>query len=69
MRGKIAWYNSHLGYGFISAKGEERDLFFHHSSLEEKTIRIIRRRTKVSFEKRQTSLGPEAISVKIIGKQ
>ena len=38
--GKIKWFNSKKGYGFITEDKTERDIFLHVSSLEKSRLRI-----------------------------
>lgn len=33
IEGKVKWYNSEKGYGFIVSEGVDRDIFFHFSQI------------------------------------
>ena len=33
MQGKVKLFNKEKGYGFITAEGQEKDIFFHYSEL------------------------------------
>jgi len=51
------------GFGFITIEGEEKDLFFHNSSLTGVTFEELREGDAVTFEKEETDRGPSAINV------
>ena len=48
--GKIKWFNSKKGYGFITEDGTDKDIFLHVSSLEESKLRSITEGQKLKFE-------------------
>jgi cold shock protein len=50
------------GFGFI--KGENGELFFHHSSLEGATIEDLRQGQTVEYEEGQGPKGPRAEKVR-----
>ena len=52
------------GFGFISAEGLAKDLFFHSNSLVGVTFDELREGDPVSFETEQTPKGPSATNVK-----
>ena len=39
--GKIKWFNSKKGYGFITDDETNKDIFLHVSALEESKLRMI----------------------------
>ena len=51
------------GFGFIAQEGEEKDLFFHSSSLVDVTFDELREGDNVTFELEQSDKGPRAINV------
>ena len=44
--GKIKWFNSKKGYGFITEDETEKDIFLHVSALEESKLRILKENCK-----------------------
>jgi len=49
-KGKIKWFNSKKGYGFITDEETEKDIFLHVSALEESKLRILKEDQKLEFE-------------------
>ncbi len=41
--GKVKWFNSKKGYGFITEDGTEKDIFLHVSALEESKLKTLDR--------------------------
>lgn len=54
------------GFGFISIEGSNRDLFFHSNELVDITYEELKEGDKVSFEKRSSPKGPNAVNVRRI---
>jgi CspA family cold shock protein len=51
------------GFGFIAVEGEEKDLFFHSSSLIDVTFDELREGDDVTFETEDSDKGPRATNV------
>lgn len=51
------------GFGFITAEGLEKDLFFHSKDLVGVTFDELREGETVSFETAQSEKGPNAVNV------
>ena len=51
------------GFGFIAQEGEEKDLFFHSSSLVDVTFDELREGDEVTFETEESDKGPRATDV------
>ena len=52
------------GFGFI--KGEQGDIFFHHSALVEITIESLREGQQVEYEEGRGPKGPRAENIKAV---
>jgi CspA family cold shock protein len=48
--GKVKWFNSKKGYGFITDEETEKDNFLHVSALEESKLRMLQEEQKLEFE-------------------
>ncbi|MFH1014226.1 MAG: cold shock domain-containing protein [Thermoplasmatota archaeon] len=61
MNGKIKWYNTRKGYGFI--EGEDgKDVFLHRSSIPNGTF--VNEGDQVEYEVEASDKGPQAKQVK-----
>jgi CspA family cold shock protein len=61
-QGKIRKLVADRGFGFI--KGDDGDLFFHHSEIQGLTIEDLREGQTVEYEIGQGRKGPCAVSVR-----
>lgn len=60
-KGKVKWFDSVKGYGFITPDGEGKDLFVHISNIQDEKLENDQ---AVEFEVVDGKKGPEAIEVK-----
>lgn len=63
MTGTIKKLVSDKGFGFISAEGMEKDLFFHTNSLVGVSFDELREGDSVSFESEDSPKGKNAVNV------
>ena len=64
--GKVKWFNSKKGYGFITEDKTERDIFLHVSALEESKLKILKEEQKLEFEIKEEKDKLQAINLKRI---
>ena len=63
MTGQIKKLVSDKGFGFITAEGLAKDLFFHSNSLSGVSFTDLREGDTVSFDTEETPKGPAAVNV------
>ena len=63
--GKIKWFNSAKGYGFIEQEGN-KDVFLHVSALEEAGIDTLKEGEEIEFEIGENKGKENAINIKKI---
>ena len=47
--GKIKWFNSKKGYGFITDDETKKDIFLHVSALENSKLRVLKEDQKINL--------------------
>ena len=62
--GKVKWFNSKKGYGFITEDKTERDIFLHVSSLEKSRLRILKEDQRIKFDIKEEKENLQAINLK-----
>ena len=63
MIGKVKWFNSMKGYGFIG-RSDGPDVFVHYSAILEEGYRTLSEGDSVEFEIVQGDKGPQAANVR-----
>ena len=66
LTGKVKWFNSQKGYGFIVPDNGSKDLFVHFSLIKSEGYKSLREEQKVEFEIEQDEKGEKAINVTVI---
>ena len=61
--GTVKWFNDAKGYGFIAPEGGGKDLFVHHSAITGEGFKSLTEGTRVEYEQREGTKGPEAFNV------
>ena len=62
--GKVKWFNSKKGYGFIKEDESERDIFLHVSALEESKLKSLKEEQQLEFEIKEENSKLQAINLK-----
>ncbi|PEA53466.1 cold-shock protein [Bacillus pseudomycoides] len=62
MQGKVKWFNSEKGFGFIEIEGAE-DVFVHFTAIQGEGYKSLEEGQEVSFEIVEGNRGPQAANV------
>lgn len=65
MKGKVKWFNSNKGYGFIITD-DNKEFFVHWKSIVSKSpneLKVLEQNEKVEFDLLQTDKGVQAINI------
>ncbi len=62
--GKVKWFNSKKGYGFITDDETSKDIFLHVSALEESKLRVLKEDQKIKFDIKEEKDKLQAINIK-----
>ncbi len=62
--GKVKWFNSKKGYGFIVEDETNKDIFLHVSALEQSKLRILKEDQKIKFDIETEKDKLKAINIK-----
>ena len=60
--GKVKWFNSEKGFGFIEVEGGE-DVFVHFSAIQGEGFKTLEEGQEVTFEVEQGNRGYQATNV------
>ncbi|MEG7940201.1 cold-shock protein CspD [Bacillus pacificus] len=60
--GKVKWFNSEKGFGFIEVEGRD-DVFVHFSAIQGDGFKTLEEGQEVSFEIVEGNRGPQAANV------
>ena len=64
--GTVKWFNDAKGYGFIAPDEGTKDLFVHFSNIAGEGFKSLSEGSRVEYEAREGSKGPEATNVIMI---
>jgi cold shock protein len=63
LSGSVKWFNDSKGYGFITADGENRDIFVHYTAVQGEGFKSLAEGQRVAFELIEGPKGPLASNV------
>ena len=64
--GKVKWFNSKKGYGFITDDKTNKDIFLHVSALENSKLRVLKEEQVIKFDIKEEKNKLQAINIKKI---
>ena len=62
--GKVKWFNSKKGYGFITDEETNKDIFLHVSELENSKLRVLKEDQKIKYDIKEERNKLQAINIK-----
>ena len=63
-QGKVKWFNSDKGYGFIAPDDGTPDVFVHHSAIQADGYRSLEENQRVEYTASRGAMGPQADEVR-----
>ena len=65
-KGKVKWFSSKKGYGFIREEDKDRDIFLHVPELESSKLRVLKEDQVLKFDIKEDKNKLQAINLKKI---
>ncbi len=65
-KGKVKWFNSKKGYGFIAPEGGSNDVFVHISALEKAGLQALDEGQKVEYELAENKGKESAVNLSVV---
>ena len=62
--GKVKWFNSKKGYGFITDYETKKDIFLHVSALEESKLKDLKEEQKIIYDIKEEKDKLQAVNIK-----
>jgi|TARA_B110000211_G_scaffold165322_1_gene186618 cold shock protein len=64
LQGKVKWFNSTKGFGFIEREDKEKDVFVHVSAVRNSGMDVLDEGQALTFEVEEGAKGPSAVNLK-----
>ena len=61
--GKVKWFNTNKGFGFINRENDQEDIFVHYSQIKQKGYKTLNTGDEVTFTMFETKNGLQAKDV------
>ena len=68
LTGKVKWFNTQKGYGFISPDNGTKDIFIHISALQSAGINSLNENDKVSYDEAKNKGRVSAANIKLLNE-
>ena len=65
-QGRVKWFRTDKGYGFITPDTGTPDLFVHYSGIEGEGFKTLENADRVAFERAEGEKGEQAVAVDIL---
>lgn len=65
--GRVVWFSSEKGYGFINPEDGTPEVFVHHTAIQMSGFKTLAKDEEVEFLTEQGQKGPQAANVKRLG--
>lgn len=65
MKGKVKWFDSAKGYGFIHTD-DGKDVFVHYTGIEREGFKALEQGQEVEFDISDGKRGPQAVKVNLV---
>ena len=62
--GKVKWFDSTKGFGFITPDDGSKDVFAHHTAIQGDGYKSLSENQEVTFDVTQGAKGPQAVNIK-----
>lgn len=63
MKGKVKWFNSKKGFGFITKEDGSGDVFVHWTDIKSEGFKTLNEGEEVEFEEQSDQKGTKAVNV------